>query len=721
MKKRYLFLILSLLSFSMVLRAQEAGEGEQLLVFRNTGVVDLLYTNEVDSILTNESTQVFYAKDTVLVVPLAELDSVAVGNRNEMVFYKDVKELSKSEDLPWIIRFDGESIFYRNDTPSNILPSVGMKLFYGLEEQISEENIFPFGLSVKVTNVTKQTGETRVDVEVVGLDEIFERLFLAGSFRGTTSSSRLMNTRVPVNRTLNLESTLELGDFGSFSVSGNLNVDGEIVYNINNLNPFNRHKHYHADLDLTCVFGSNVKLTSDDSAEYNDEKLGSDVSLGTFYKILNLNAAVGAFVDLSAELNLGVEMQRTYRRKLHWERNGDDNKFEFNKLDGSEPYKDEAKVDLTLDGEIYFGPIAQIDFVTVGDLLGAKAKLKFGPKIEGEISLGMIRQMDKYQPEFYGNASLNVCSQIALEGFVYNRQYLVWGKEEEHPIFKLTVPLAEHEWKLFPDYTQSNAMAKTTKSEEVVTDVATAVKSPTPTSLETGFVLADSLGNVVDSIFVGKIASEKEMEDIEKVENVQTFSTFFELPPSIKQKDMDGYTMRPVFHYAGYTISAAPVDIKNDVLIQPYTAKMCNGAMTFISSGPFLGSAEKDSTLYQVGAYLPVPLKKNVYKKNGFTIIKMGKHIDSGGANYMVGTWQGMIGEKEVTLILKSDFTGSYDTSRTFKYELNTPQSGDLQLTFDNGETSLFRVLSITENELKIEDKRQKDSEVIVLEKVSQE
>lgn len=219
---------------------------------------------------------------------------------------------------------------------------------------------------------------------------------------------------------------------------------------------------------------------------------------------------------------------------------------------------------------------------------------------------------------------------------------------------------------------------------------------------------------------MGKIASEKEMEIIEIADTVQTFTTMFELPPSIKQKDMDGYTMCPIFKYAGYTIRAAPVDVKHNVLIQPYTATMSNGAMTFISSGPFLGSAEKDSTLYLVGAYLPVAQKNNVYKK-GDTTIKMGKHIDSGGANNIVGTWQGMIGEKQVTLILKSDYTGSYDTSRAFKYELNIPQSGDLQLTFDNGETLLFRVLSVTENELKIEDKRQKDSEVIVLEKMSQE
>ena len=190
MKRLHLFIVMCLLSLTSGLQAQEqADPGEQLLVFRNTGVVDLLYTNEVDSILTNDSTQVFYAKDTVLVVPIAELDSVAVGSRNEMKFHDGVKELKKTEDLPWIIRFDGQSIYYRLDTPTSILPVVGMKLFYGIEEQLTENTVFPFGLSVKVTNVTKLSEEIRVDVELIRLNEIFERLFLAGSFSGYTSCS----------------------------------------------------------------------------------------------------------------------------------------------------------------------------------------------------------------------------------------------------------------------------------------------------------------------------------------------------------------------------------------------------------------------------------------------------------------------------------------------------------------------------------------------------
>jgi len=131
MKRLHLILLLGLLGCMQGLHAQEDQEqGEQLLVFRNTGVVNLLYTHEVDSILTTDSTQVFYAKDTTLVVPFAELDSVAVGSRNVRKLKATVHELTEERDLPWLIRIEENHLFYRQNTPQDILPKVGEKLFW---------------------------------------------------------------------------------------------------------------------------------------------------------------------------------------------------------------------------------------------------------------------------------------------------------------------------------------------------------------------------------------------------------------------------------------------------------------------------------------------------------------------------------------------------------------------------------------------------------------
>lgn len=709
MKRLHLLLYMTLVCLG--LQAQEEEKGEQLLVFRNTGVVDLLYTQEVDSILTTDSTQVFYAKDTTLIVPFAELDSVAVGSRNEMKFHKGVRELTAQDDLPWIIRFDGQAVYYRLTTPTNILPSVGMKLFYKIEDYLNEETIFPFGLSVKVTNVTKLSDEIRVDVEVVPLKEIFERLFFAGSFSGSqpvAASIKQNVRRAPVHATLELGHTINMEDLGSIDISGNLSINGDAVIS---LNPF--HNHSHADLILKYGFGTNVSLEARENASFNYEELGRDLRLGTFYGLLNLDAAVGAFADLSAELKLGVGIERTYSRRLRWDRNGDENSFELKEVNAGEPFEDEAKIDLTLKGEVFFGPILRIDFSTVGDLVGARAKVKVGPKVTGEINMGLLQQIRNYQPSFYGNAKLNLSSQVAVEGYVINRHNLVWGEVDEHEIFHTSLSFGEHEWKLFPDYSQSNATATTTKAKEVKTDVATAVEKPTPTDLETGFELLDPKGNAVDSVFVGTIKSKPEV-----LSKPQTFNTERTLSSSIKQEELEGYTMRPIFHYAGYTISAAPVGIKKDVLLQPYSSTQSNGAMTFISSGPFLGSAVKDSTLYQVGAYLPVPLKQNVYQTGlGFMPIPSAIPINEDQSEMLMGTWKGTIDEQEITIIFNEDGTGKYN-DLPFVYELNVPQSGTLLLVFKNEESMVYRVVAINETKIQLKDKRDKQQQMIELEKI---
>jgi len=711
--KRKLMTIIALLTAMFSVWAQTGDRGQQILVFRNTGEVNLFYSNEVDSITTNETSQIFYTADTMLVVPYSELDSVAVGSRNEMKFHADVKELTEDDDFPWIIRFDGQSIFYRLDTPTHILPSVGQKLFYGLEEQRTEDSLFPYGLCVKVTNVIKLAEEMRVDVEVVQLQEIFERLFLAGHINSSkplvTSVKRNIH-KAPVNANVNLRSTINVEDMGSVSIDGNLSIDGDIVLN---LLPFRNHQH--ADLNLTYGFGTNVTLEARENGSFQYEDFVLETRVGTFYGILNLDAAAGAFADLSAEMNLGVDLQRTYKRKLIWDRKGDESTFEFREATADEPYEDKAQIDLTLNGELHFGPIIRIGFATVGDLVGAYTNIKVGPRIAGEISLGMIRQSRDYQPSIYGNAKLNLRSQVTVEGFVTHRRNLVWGEIDEHQIFNRTFHFGEHEWKLFPDFSRCNATATTNKESEVRTDMAASIEEPTPTDLETGFEIVDPQGEVVDSVYVGQIEAEP------KEAKPQTFEGEIELPKTIKQENLDGYTMRPIFHYAGYTVSAEPVDIKKDVNLQPYTSTQSNGAMAFISSGPFLGSVKHNETLYTLGAYLPVPQKK-LKNDEMPTPIVPGQDITDQKADLLIGTWSGNMDDKEVILVLEEGETGSLTTDgqapRTFTYELNTPQTGELLIMFeDEGDNLLLRVLSVNETTLRVINKRDITKSVITFQR----
>lgn len=705
MKQLHVIILLGLLSLTSGLQAQEqANPGEQLLVFRNTGVVDLLYTNEVDSILTNDTTQVFYTKDTTLVVPFVELDSVAVGSRNEIEIRSDVREMTAEVDLPWIIRFDGNAIFYRLDTPATILPKVGERLFYGLDGSNPEAAVFPYGLTAQATAVSILSNEIRVDVEMLGLKDIFKKFFYAGSYIQQQPANVKQRRADRDNGELIYDNKIGLNipipQVGDIDIHGTVTVSGPIV-----MNPFA--DYYSADLDFGIKVNMDLQLRAEESNEYHYESFdGQYQEVASLYRVLNIGIALGAFVDLNAELYFDLGLERSWHQRVFWERRGNEQTWSFPEMANNERDKNHANVELVLDGNMYFGPIAGLEIATVGSLLGARAKLKFGPEIEGKVNFGMLRELRNYNQELYGQAKLDVCSKISLEGSIINRHYLLWGDVDEHKVAESYFAFGGWTWNLFPDYRQSIAVATTNMSQQVQADLATSIPEPTPTDTKTGFEIVDPQGEVVDSVFVGTIEAEPENATV-----AQTFDTEISLPSSIKQEDLGGYTMRPIFHYAGYTISAAPVGIRKDVLLQPYSVTQTNGAMTFIGNSPFLGSSVKDSTLYQVGLYLPVPLKNNVYQQGKDRKIITGTPIDDYSSGLLIGTWTGIVNGEDVTLTFNEDDTGKFNNV-AFVYELNNPQSGDLELKFDNGETMIFRLLSVTEGELMLMDKRDESQTV---------
>ena len=149
--RRLLFLIGAVVT-ALGLHAQS--DDEQVLVFRHSGEVNLFYASQLDcielsaydaeGILHDEVvSQVFYADDTTMIVPIAEIDSVAFGSRNEIEMRPDVKDMTAETDLPWILRFDGESIYYKLSTPATVLPKVGERLFYGLDGSDPESAMLP--------------------------------------------------------------------------------------------------------------------------------------------------------------------------------------------------------------------------------------------------------------------------------------------------------------------------------------------------------------------------------------------------------------------------------------------------------------------------------------------------------------------------------------------------------------------------------------------------
>ena len=196
MRRYVLFIMMLLGTFSSIFAQDDSG---QVLIFRNTGEINLLFASEIDSIVCSSvktensndevvPSQLFYTKDTTLVVPVSEIDSVAFGSRNAIEPKANVRMMA-SEDSLWITGYDGDYVYYKGNTPDNILPKIDEKLFYG-----QCDDLFPVGLVAKVLDVQKNGEAYSVKVENVELDQLFDRLFFSGAINDDAPITRSANT-----------------------------------------------------------------------------------------------------------------------------------------------------------------------------------------------------------------------------------------------------------------------------------------------------------------------------------------------------------------------------------------------------------------------------------------------------------------------------------------------------------------------------------------------
>ena len=612
MKQIYIAFLTLFSVLPVSVRAEGTDVEEQLLIFRNTGAIDLLFTHEVDSITTTADAQIFYGKDTTLFVPLAELDSVAVGNRNVQEFKGSVHELTNGKDIPWLVRVEEGHLYYKQNTPADVLPKTGEKLYYG-----EGNDLLPYGLAARVVSVTTRNGEKDVEVEPLELEDIFDRFFFSGRM-DIVQKEPIANARGMVGADLMRpfihDGELDLVKYGEVNVKGSTTFSGDFVVDVKN-------HYYNAHIKAESELGFEIKLTSDDSGEIEVESPELVFPLPTVAGVICPKIRLSLFAVLKAELAFNFTMKRKFNFEFDWTRTDGKQTCEFRQPGGDKPKRtdDQAQVDLTLNGELFLGARATLDLSLPGGRLGFRTRMNFGPSIEGTLGMGVLRNMRDYDSNLFAASVLNTQLKLNAEAMGVSREkFLIFGDEVETPLYSHDFTFLKHEINLFPQYKHTQAVAATkaqTKegaTEELETNVtmATAVEEPPLVDKETGFEIVDPKGEVVDSVFVGVIAKEPE-----NVEKPQTFDSEMKMEKGVKQSDMEDYTMRPVFHYAGYTVSAAPVGIRKDVLIQPYTSSQSVSGITVISSGPFIGSTTIGETLYQQGTYMPIPLKDNLFRK----------------------------------------------------------------------------------------------------------
>ena len=668
--------VLLLSAFPCYAMAEALDENDQLLIFRNTGEVNLLFQSKVDSIImsTVDSSgvvydepvsQIFYTADTVLSVPIAEIDSVCFGSRNVMELRDEVRELSNETDIKWIIRFDGSSIYYRKDTPESVLPKVGMKLFYS-----EVTDLFPYGLTAKVVSVNHKAEEIEVQIENVELDEIFDKFFFAGNVSYTEEQPSQVNRRKgfelgQIGAVTNL--SVDLGEYGTYSTYGEATLSGTVV-----LHPLDHY--YTADLTLSAETGFDFNMKSEDSGSVNVESKGINMPLWTVLKILNISLKTNGFVDLDAELKFDYNMKRRSSFRIEWTRKDGVNTLVPKDPSGDDPDVNEAKIDLTLDGRVYAGVMFTLDFSLIGETSGARAKVKFGPEITGKVNLQLINDLSKeYDVKAYGSAKFSGCLLLDVGGYLYHKEHIIFGDEVETRFFERQIPFLKHEIELFPQYCKTKAIGQTSKqpNKEKIVSASTKIEEPIAHDLTTGFQLVDENDEVLDSVFV----EEPIMANCDEVQGVSA-----EIPmPKSEEKTL---YLRPVFHYAGYTIPFAKTAVDSDANIEPVISYITNGNATILSGIPIVDTNLVDSTAYHVGPYLPVEYRDSVFinppEEKNYT-----HYISSQKANDLVNTWVGDVDGIEVKLILNEDHTAviaEEGVESNYRYLLNEPQIGNIML-----------------------------------------
>ena len=152
--------------------------GEAFYVYRNDGMINTFFRSEIDSIaysyydadsLLYEEivSQVVYTPNSIYQIPLAVIDSVGFVTP-ETKYQPNVIRL-EGEIRNYILGSDSLTVYFRSDTPNNILPKIGDKL---VTTEMSE--VFEGGFLGQVESIAQTNDTISLICNMIGLDEVFE-------------------------------------------------------------------------------------------------------------------------------------------------------------------------------------------------------------------------------------------------------------------------------------------------------------------------------------------------------------------------------------------------------------------------------------------------------------------------------------------------------------------------------------------------------------------
>ena len=217
--KRYISIIMAMLTMFSVLPASAQQTQDALYIFRNDGGFNAFFFADIDHIEYSKIdtlgveqadyvVQEVYALDSVFRIPISAIDSVAFITPETK--YRADAFVANANLVNYVIASDSSTWFrVKSETPSNLLPKVGDKL---LIEQSCD--LLPGGFSGKVTAVDQAADGITVRTERISLTEVYEQY--VWKFDGSEFDSEPDAARRRAGDVTNVKGSAK----GSLSLSG---------------------------------------------------------------------------------------------------------------------------------------------------------------------------------------------------------------------------------------------------------------------------------------------------------------------------------------------------------------------------------------------------------------------------------------------------------------------------------------------------------------------
>lgn len=709
MRSRILYIVLLALTGIFGTNA-ENGLGTKMLVFRNTGEINVFNTGEISKIelssfdkdsIEHEDfvSQVFYQNDSVFTaVPIAEIDSVAFGVRNIIEPKHGVRKLT-DEEADCIQSFAEDKITYGQ----GLTLTKGEIVYYD-----RMTNMLPYGLCARINEVKTGDVTNSADMEFLDPKDVFDRYILTGEDANRAKGPMKVDYD---NTPYKIEFDEEID---GCQVKGHIEVLARCDFE-DGVCDFVR-GYYHGKLKLALKPELQFYVNSKDSGEIN-KYLGTPIELNipALWGAISVGGALQAFVDFDAEMGIEYNVSTELSAEIEWTRRNGKNEFSTLKFNQNPVGDFEQKIEVHLKGELFLGPSLVLQIGTLFDRLGAGAEVKFGPKFEADFSLAAIQAVsEKYNEDVYGKAKIECSLGAKTETFTYRLDHWVLGNKVRTKLpFESEVCFPLRTIELFPDFSAQAVLGKESKSFIRSADVSDAVSvsaytiTELPMPLDVDFEVADA---DTDETIADVDLDEPLDIPGNYSDDYQSLQTEIVLPEDLPEEQKDRLVARPIINYKGFRVKGKPIDVASDMVFSPMIASFAGNGAYFVSGmTPVSQHTYGDSVTYIEGNHVGVTrIDEKLKGKRTFSVIDFVDLSDlvteSGSLNRshpLLGHWAGTVMVDQVSLHFIDEKTGQLN-DEFFTYQFNSPLNGSIAIRLENGSTVSFSVFELDTNQMTI-------------------